>query len=439
MSGPPEAAAADPGPERFDAEAYLNSLEPIGWRLGLERMELLSEELGRPQDSFATIHVVGTNGKSSVSRMIAAICEAHGYRAGCSLSPHLAHWSERVVISGREEPELFAGCVRRAAVAAAAVNARLDGEEVTQFELATAAAFLALAEAGVQVAGVEAGLGGRLDATNSINSLATVLTSIGLDHTEYLGETELEIAGEKLAVLRPETILVLGPVSPEVRDLARVTALERDCGLREAHPLAGQPGGSGAAGLASGEPVTTGPAIGGFQRTNFAVAEAAAGCFLGEVSHHKAERAVGSLVIHGRLERIGENPLVLADVAHNPAGARALAASLPDLVGELPVIGVIGVLADKDAPGMLAELAPALSRVVFTGLPEDALAAWGRPGAVGWAPTRLETEAGRLGLACEIAGSSSAAIARAREIASEAGGIVLITGSHFLFAPSIEG
>ena len=219
--------------DAFDAEAFLNSLEPIGWKLGLERMEMLSDELGRPQDSYSTIHVVGTNGKSSVSRMIAAICEAHGFRAGCSLSPHLAHWSERVVISGEEEPALFADCVRRTSEAAATVNTRLEDEEVTQFELATAAAFLALAESGVQVAAIEAGLGGRLDATNSIDSLATVLTSIGLDHTEYLGETEVEIAGEKLAVLRPGTTLVLGPVSAEVLELARTTAEERGCELLE--------------------------------------------------------------------------------------------------------------------------------------------------------------------------------------------------------------
>lgn len=400
------------GGDGFDAEAFLNSLEPIGWKLGLERMELLSDELGRPQDSYATIHVVGTNGKSSVSRMISAICEAHGYRSGSSLSPHLARWSERVVVSGREEPELFGECVQRTAEAAARVNSRLDGEEVTQFELATAAAFLALAEAGVQVAAIEAGLGGRLDATNSINSLATVLTSIGLDHTEYLGETELEIAGEKLAVLRPGTVLVTGPLSPEVRELARSTARERGCEIRE-----------------------VGRAEGGFQKTNFAVAEAAAACFLGEVSHSKAEQAIGSLVIHGRLEKLSEDPPVFADVAHNPAGARALAASLPDVAGQVPVIGVIGVLADKDAPGMLAELAPSLDRVIFTGLPEEALLAWGRPGAHAWQPEKLEEIASGLGLRSETAERPAEAVARARELALENEGAVIITGSHFLLAP----
>jgi dihydrofolate synthase/folylpolyglutamate synthase len=406
----------------FDAEAYLNSLEPIGWKLGLERMEMLSDELGRPQDSFATIHVVGTNGKSSVSRMIAAICEAHGYRAGSSLSPHLAHWSERVVVSGSERPELFAECVRRTAEAAAAVNSRLEGEEVTQFELATAAAFLTLAEAGVQVAAIEAGLGGRLDATNSIDSLATVLTSIGLDHTEFLGETETEIAGEKLAVLRPGTTLILGPVSDEVRELAHQTASERDCELREITPAVT----AGASGIHG---------IGGFQRLNFSVAEAAAACFLGEVSRVKAEEAVASLVIHGRLEQIGQNPLVLADVAHNPAGARALASSLPELTGAAPVVGVIGVLADKDAPGMLAELAGSLDAAVFTGLPEKALTAWGRPGARAWDPEELQSLASGMGLDSTTAGSPAEALAKAREMALERGGAVIITGSHFLFAP----
>ncbi|HRV59646.1 MAG TPA: cyanophycin synthetase, partial [Solirubrobacterales bacterium] len=329
---------------------------------------------------------------------------------------------ERVVISGEEEPALFADCVRRTSEAAATVNTRLEDEEVTQFELATAAAFLALAESGVQVAAIEAGLGGRLDATNSIDSLATVLTSIGLDHTEYLGETEVEIAGEKLAVLRPGTTLVLGPVSAEVLELARTTAEERGCELLEITGAAA----AGAAGVHG---------IGGFQRTNFAVAEAAAACFLGEVSRHKAEEAVASLVIHGRLEQIGSDPLVLADVAHNPAGARALASSLPEVAGDLPVIGVIGMLADKDAPGMLSELAGSLDAAVFTRLPREALEAWGRPGARGWEPDELMRLASGLGLRSESAPTPLDALARAREMALERGGAVLIAGSHFLFAP----
>lgn len=429
MSGVNDAPNPELDEERFDAEEFLNSLEPIGWKLGLERMDLLSDELGRPQDRFATIHVVGTNGKSSVARMIAAICEVHGYRSGCSLSPHLARWSERVVIGGRERPDLFECCVARSAKAAAVVNERLpEGEVVTQFELATAAAFLTLAEAEVQVAAIEAGLGGRLDATNSINSLATVLTTIGLDHTEFLGETETAIAAEKLAVLRPGTTLVLGPVSRPVRELAQATARERECELREVEP-GPDPGPVGTrTGSARRQP-------GGFQRVNFAVAEAAAGCYLGDVSADKSAQAVSDLVIHGRLEKVGEHPLTFADVAHNPAGARALAESLAEMTGGRPLVGVIGVLSDKDAPGMLAELAGSLDSAFFTDLPEGALAAWGRPGATSWEPEELVRIAAELDLEGQTAAGPAAALKAARKRARELHGAVVITGSHFLLAP----
>ncbi|MCC6755870.1 MAG: hypothetical protein IT199_05800 [Solirubrobacterales bacterium] len=429
MSGAGDTADIRGNVEGFDVDRFLNSLEPIGWKLGLERMEMLSEELGRPQDSYATIHVVGTNGKSSVSRMIAAICEAHGHRAGCSVSPHLARWSERVVVSGEELPELFSACVRQAAEAAARVNSRLDGEQVTQFELSAAAAFLTLAEAGVEIAAIEAGLGGRLDATNSIHSMATVLTSIGLDHTEYLGETETGIASEKLAVLRPGTTLVLGPVSAEVRELARKAAADRGCGLVEVDPeRPGDPEASAAAGR--------GP--GGFQRVNFSVATAAAACYLGEIVPGRAAEAVAGMVIHGRLEQLDDDPLTLADVAHNPAGAHALASSLPEVTGPGPVIGVIGVLAGKDAPGMISELAGSLDYAVFTGLPPAALAAWGRPGASAWDPEELRRIAGELGLKGETAPTPAAALKRARAFARRRGGAVIITGSHFLLAPGEE-
>ena len=166
------------------------------------------------------------------------------------------------------------------------------------------------------------------------------------------------------------------------------------------------------------------------------MAEAAAGCFLGEVSRPKARQAVAGLVIHGRLERIGSDPPVFADVAHNPAGARALAGSLPEMTGGVPVIGVIGALSDKDAPGMLAELAGTMERVVFTNLPEDALAAWGRPGASAWPPEELLRIAEDLGIGGETAETPPAALERARSIARKRGGAVVMTGSHFLFAPA---
>ena len=168
--------------------------------------------LGFPQRRFASIHVVGTNGKSSVTRMAAALLEAHGVRAGAYVSPHVSLWSERVLIGSEPiGPEEFAAAVGRTAEAARVVERTLEeGEAVTQFEMATAAAFLALALAGVEVAVIEAGLGGRLDATNVIPSRVTALTSIGLEHTEWLGGSEEEIAAEKLAVLRDHSTLVAG-------------------------------------------------------------------------------------------------------------------------------------------------------------------------------------------------------------------------------------
>ncbi len=409
------------GPGSFDAETYLNSLVPIGWKLGLERMNRLSDELGRPQDRFESIHVVGTNGKSSVARMIAAVAEAHGVRAGCSLSPHLTRWSERVIVQGREiDPGHFAAAVAATARAAETVNAALEsGEVVTQFEVATAAAFLALAESGVELAVIEAGLGGRLDATNSIASLATVLTSIGLDHTEYLGETELEIATEKLAVLRPGTALVIGPVSPEVDALAAATAARLDC--RIVRPTA--------------EDTPDLAAAGEFQRRNFSVASAAAEIYLGRLDPAATAVAAAGLVIPGRLERVGNDPLTFVDVAHNRPGAAALAAALPEIAGSGPVIACIAVLADKDAPGMLAELRDAIDHAVFTELPASALEAWGRPGAHAWAATDLLAVGNELGIDGEVVAGPSQALDRAREIARALGGTVIVAGSHFLLAP----
>ncbi|HEY1854529.1 MAG TPA: hypothetical protein VGG40_08075, partial [Solirubrobacterales bacterium] len=217
----------------FDPDAYLDSLEPVGWRLGLERMNRLTTALGLPQRRFASIHVVGTNGKSSVTRMAAALLEAHGVPSGACLSPHAARWTERTLIRGQEvSPAAWAEAVEQVARAAEGVNRTLEeGEVVTEFEAATAATFVALARARVKAAAIEAGLGGRLDATNTIPSRVTVLTSIGRDHTEWLGETELEIAGEKLAVLRDHSTLVLGRVSVPVRELAERTAAEHGADL----------------------------------------------------------------------------------------------------------------------------------------------------------------------------------------------------------------
>src|SRR5829696_6196232 len=218
-------------------------------RFGLERMRRLLTVLGSPQERFGAIHVVGTNGKSSTVRMTAALLEAHGACAGAFLSPHLTTFAERIRVGDRDlEPDAFGAAVQRAAAGAAKVDRGLEpGDRVTQFELITAAAFDELARRGVEVAVVEAGLGGRHDATGVLRAPIVVLTNVGLEHTRWLGPTIPDIAGEKLAVVRPDATLVLGDATPEVEALAVAT------GARILRP----------------EPVET--PLPGYQASNFAV------------------------------------------------------------------------------------------------------------------------------------------------------------------------
>ena len=411
--------------ERQSPDRYLDSLEPVGWRLGLERMRKLTTALGLPQHRFASVHVVGTNGKSSVTRMTAALLEAHGVSAGALVSPHAERWSERTLVRGEEVgAAAWATAVEQVARAAEGVDRSLaEGDAVTQFEAATAAGFVALARARVEAAAIEAGLGGRLDATNTIPSRVTVLTSIGRDHTEWLGETETEIAAEKLAVLGDQTTLVLGRVSPAVEALAERTAAERGARLVRADE---DPG-----------PDLELRAAGGFQRRNFALAMAAAEAFLGELARERVAAVAASLTVPGRLERISERPPTYLDAAHNPDGAAALAEALPGVLGDRRVVACLAVLADKDAAAMVAALAPALDRAVCTELPAAALAGHGRPGAASRPAAELVAACEAAGLAAEAEPRFDAALARATALAAEPPeGAVLVTGSHYALAPA---
>ncbi len=218
---------------RFDATRYIESREVFGMRFGLERMDRLLAQLGRPERCAPAIHVVGTNGKSSTTRFAAAILTAHGRRVGSYISPHVDGWHERVMIDG--EPigaSQFAHAVGQVANCIEHPTADPD-EVVTQFEVLTASALLAFAEAGVEVLVVEAGLGGRFDATNVFQGEATVaLTSIAREHTQLLGDTERQIAGEKLAVARDGwDRIVVGPLSPQADGPVR-----QICAKRDLHP-----------------------------------------------------------------------------------------------------------------------------------------------------------------------------------------------------------
>ncbi len=268
-------SARPPAWSARQAEAHLRSLELFGMRFGLDRMRRMMTVLGSPQRRYETIHVLGTNGKTSTTRMTAAILERHGLRTAAYTSPHLISYSERVQIGEREiaEQELADG-IARAAWAAERVNRTLAGDDhVTQFELLTAAALWTMAEREVEVAVIEAGLGGRYDATSVIDARVTALTNVGLEHTRWLGPTVRDIAEEKLAVLGEHSTLVLGAeLAPEALAVAERVARERDAQLL----IAPREPSLGASALA---------AKGGFQRRNFALAELAARSYLQAQRH----------------------------------------------------------------------------------------------------------------------------------------------------------
>ena len=351
-------------------------------RFGLDRMRRLMTALESPNDAFAAIHVVGTNGKSSTVRMIAALLHHHGVRTGAYLSPHLVSFTERIRVGTDDvSPQQFAAAVGRARHAAQLVDRTLgEDDRVTQFEALTAAAYALLAAAPVDVAVVEAGLGGRWDATNVIGARVAVLTNVGLEHTRWLGPTVRDIAREKLAVVSPGATLVLGAdLHPDAEREALVVA-ERPTRATIVRAAAEPP-------PAAGEELK---ARGAFQRRNFAVACAAAQAHLGHLDDEAVRAAAASTVVPGRFEvvRGGEGTAeVVLDGAHNAGGFDALAETLPAFLAGRPLVAVVSVLDDKDAAAMLGALLPLCAAAVFT--------ANANPRAL--SPATLDSLAGQVG------------------------------------------
>lgn len=379
-------------------------------------MRRLVAALGNPQNRFASIHVVGTNGKSSVTAMTSELLEATGLATGAYLSPHVDRWTERVLVRGRElSPDAFAAAVERVAQAAEPVNRTLDeGDSITEFEVVTSAAFVALASAKVEVGVIEAGLGGRLDATNVLLSRATVLTSVGLEHTQWLGDTTEQIAAEKLAVLREHSTLVVGALDPEVQALAEQTAKDRS-----AHIV-----------RASAPRDDLGLAAPYLQR-NFSAAWAAAALLAGPIDHAVAAEVAAGLELPGRMEAVGADVPMLLDAAHNPDGARALAEALAARADERPVVACVAILADKDAAGILEALGPELAAIVCTEVPAARLARGGRSGAHTIPAAELAALAASVA-EVEAIEDPAAAIARSVEVAQRLDATLLVTGSHYV-------
>jgi dihydrofolate synthase/folylpolyglutamate synthase len=353
-----------------DHVAWIESLSPWPDEFGLGRMRTLLGELGNPQLRYPSIHVVGTNGKSTTTRMTAALLTAAGLRAGAYTSPHVSGWEERIQLDGAPvDLEAAFGRVR-------ATSERLGA---TQFEVLTAAALAEFAAADVDVAVVEAGLGGRFDATNVLRSPVQVLTNVALDHTDVLGETREAIAEEKLAVVQPGAIVVLG--EPEWREAARTR-------------------GAGAVTVVS--------------RSNLALAVAAAEAFLGR---QVDPRPAQDVRLPGRLEQHGEEPLEIWDGAHNPAGLGYLLPRLPSR----SFVVVASILREPEK--MLA----ALSAV------GEALVATRSSNPRALPAAELERIGSEYFDHVERVEAPAEAVARARELAGAAGA-VLVTGSLYLLA-----
>ena len=362
-----------------DAEAALLARLPQRMVPDLDRIVDLTDLLGNPQKAYPSIHVTGTNGKTSTVRMIDSLLRAFGLRTGRTTSPHLESMRERISLDG--EPlteEQFAAVYAEVAPLAELVDGK-HPDDVTFHELLTAMAFAAFADAPVDVAVVEVGMGGTWDATNVMDGQVAVITPIGLDHTEWLGDTVELIAGEKAGIIKPGATLVMGlqPVAAAEVLLARAAEVGATV-VREGFEF-----GIVSRRLAVGGQLLTLQGLGGvyddiflnlqgpFMASNAATALAAVEAFLGggtngQLDIEAVREGFALADSPGRLEVVRRNPTVVLDGAHNPAGAQALATAIADGFDFTRLVGVVGVLADKDVRGVLEALEPTLSAIVVT-------------------------------------------------------------------------
>ncbi len=320
----------------MNAIAKLYERAPLGMRLGLAPMIEACAKENHPERAFAAVHVAGTNGKGSVSAMIERIARESGMRTGLYTSPHLCRFAERIRVNGAPlDDAALEDCLSRA----------LAHERLSFFETATLAALLAIRDARVDLAVIEVGLGGRLDATNVLEKpIAAAITRIALDHTELLGETLEEIAREKAAIAKPGVDLVLGPCSPSVR--RAIDEVAHGAGATTSSAA------ENVDAVRSLQNATIGLA-GEHQRENARIAYVL-GRRIG-ATHDACMRGIAKVDWPGRLETIGN---VLLDAAHNPDGAEALAAHLAATRDPKETALVFGTLADKAWPEMIDVLAP---------------------------------------------------------------------------------
>jgi dihydrofolate synthase / folylpolyglutamate synthase len=346
----------------------------------LDRISALATLLGDPQRAYPVIHVTGTNGKTSTARMIETLLRARGLRTGLFTSPHLDDVRERIVIDGEPLPvEAFLASYGEVAPYVALVDER-EPLRLSFFEVLTAMAFATFADAPVDVAVIEVGLGGTWDATNIADGAVAVVTPVSIDHTRYLGSTVEEIAGEKAGIIKPGAVAVLGqqpPTAAEVllRRAAEVEATVAREGL-EFGVLTRELAVGGQLltlrGLAGEYPDLLLPLFGEYQAANAACALAAVEAFgEGTLAEELVREAFSMMTSPGRLEVLRRSPVVIADSAHNPAAMAASVAAVTEAFSFRALIAVLAISADKDVPAVLDQLEPAVDGLVVTGNSSD--------------------------------------------------------------------
>jgi dihydrofolate synthase/folylpolyglutamate synthase len=344
----------------------------------LTRMTTLVDLLGHPEQAYPTIHLTGTNGKTSTARMIDTLLRAFGLRTGRYTSPHLQKVTERISIDGQPaSSEVFVQAYDDVADFVAMVDAQ-SAEQVTFFELLTAMAFSAFADTPIEVGVIEVGMGGTWDATNVIDSLVQVITPISLDHRE-LGSTLAEVATEKSGILRAGGTAILSSQSKE----AAAVLLKRAAELEMTVAREGLEFGVADRRLALGGQLLSLRGLGGeygelflplhgaHQAHNAAAALAAVEAFLGAgddgpLDIDTVRVGFAAMDSPGRLETIRSSPTIILDGAHNPAGAKALASALAEDFAFDRLVGVVAIMSDKDVGAILAALEPVLSSIVVT-------------------------------------------------------------------------
>jgi len=379
-----------------EAIEYLHGIRVFGMQFGLETMRDLAGRLGNPQNSLRFLHIAGTNGKGSVAAMCAAVLRAAGYRTGLYTSPHLVSFCERFQVNGT--PIVPADVVRL--VERIAPLRLACAREPTYFETVTAIALEYFREQQVDIVVWETGLGGRLDATNIVTPAVAVITSIGFDHMQYLGDTLAKIAFEKAGIIKTGIPTVTVRQEPAAMQVIREVA--RDCGslLTEVDtPVSFEP-----------------PLAGAHQRWNCAVAHAAlrAGGFV--FTEEQWQTGLAQTVWPGRFQVIGD---VVLDGAHNPAGAAVLAATLRERFPGRPVLLIIGVLKDKDYRHVCETLAPAARRVVCV-------------------PVRNERTLPPTELVKQFPAAMIAADVREALAKCQPGELAVVTGSLFLVGEALQ-